>query len=93
MATDLCKGVYNQILLKKRLKMTKSSNKCQSFRITAKALKLLEVTLHFMYFSEKQFLFGVAYKILGRDKRKIRAKKEEYLIFPGFWNRIRPNSP
>ena len=45
MATDLFKGVFNQILLKKRLKMTKSSDACQSFRITAKALKLLGITL------------------------------------------------
>ena len=53
MATDLHKGVFSQILLKKRLKMTKSSNACQSFRITAKALKLLEIICSFMYFSEK----------------------------------------
>ena len=43
------KGVFDQ----KRLKMNKSSNTSQNFRITAKALKLLEVILHFIYFSEK----------------------------------------
>ena len=53
MATDLHKGVYSQILLKKRLKMTKSSDACQSFKITAKALKLLRIIFRFMYFSEK----------------------------------------
>ena len=37
------KGVLSQILLKKRLKMTKSSNACQSLRITAKDLKLLKM--------------------------------------------------
>ena len=51
MATDLRKGVLGQILLKKRLKMTKSSNACQSFRITAKALKLLGIICRLMYFS------------------------------------------
>ena len=53
MATDLSKGVFSQILLsKKRLKMTKSSA-CQSFRITAKDLKLLGIICRFMYFSKK----------------------------------------
>ena len=33
--------------------MTKSSHACQSFRIKAKAAKLLEIILRFMYFSEK----------------------------------------
>ena len=33
--------LFNQILLKKRLKMTKSSIACQSFRINVKALKPL----------------------------------------------------
>ena len=42
MATDLCEGVFNQILPRKRLKIAKSSNACQSFRINPKALKLLE---------------------------------------------------
>ena len=51
MATDLDKGVLTQILLKKRLKMTKSSNACQSFRIAAKSLKLLGIIRRFMYFS------------------------------------------
>ena len=37
---------------KKRLKITKSSNGCQSFRITTKTLKLLEIIFRFMYFSE-----------------------------------------
>ena len=32
MATDLCEGVLKQILLKKRLKMTKRSNACLNFR-------------------------------------------------------------
>ena len=53
MATDLGKGVFSQILLKKRLKMTKSSNTCQSFRITAKALKLSGIICRFMYVLEK----------------------------------------
>ena len=52
MATDFCEGVFNQILQKKRLKMTKSSNACQSFRITAKALKLSGIIVRFMYLSE-----------------------------------------
>ena len=53
MATDLRKGVFSQSLLKKRLKMTKSFNACQSFRITAKALKVFEIIRRFRYFSEK----------------------------------------
>ena len=52
MATDLREDVFSQILLKKRLKMTKHSNACQNFRITAKALKLLEIICRLMYFSE-----------------------------------------
>ena len=52
MAIDLRNGVFSQILLKKRLKMTKSSNACQSFRITAKALKLSGIICRFMHFSE-----------------------------------------
>ena len=47
------KGVFGQILLKKRLKMTKRFNACQSFRITTKALKLLGIVCRFMYFSRK----------------------------------------
>ena len=43
MATDVHKGVLSQILLKKRLKMTESSNACQSLKITAKDLKLLRM--------------------------------------------------
>ena len=43
MANDLRKGVLDQILQKKRLKITISSNGCQSFRITAKALNLFEI--------------------------------------------------
>ena len=38
MATDVHKGVLSQILLKKQLKMTESSNACQSLKITAKDL-------------------------------------------------------
>ena len=38
---------------KKRPKMTKGSNACQSFRITAKALKLSGIIISLMYFSEK----------------------------------------
>ena len=53
MATDLRRGVFSQILLIKRLKMTESSNGCRSFRIIAKALKLLEIICRFMYFSGK----------------------------------------
>ena len=52
MATDLHKGVLSQILLKND-KMTESSNACQSFKITGKALKLLGMICHFMYFSKK----------------------------------------
>ena len=44
MATDLCKSASNQILV---------NNYGQSFRITAKAFKLLGVILHFMYFFRK----------------------------------------
>ena len=51
MAADLCKGVFNKILLK-RLKMTKSSNACQSFRITAIALKLLGIILRLSTFGK-----------------------------------------
>ena len=50
MAANLCESVFNQILLKKTLKMIKSPNACQSFRITAKALKLLVTIIRFMYF-------------------------------------------
>ena len=50
MATDVCKGVFDQILLKKRLKMTKCSNTCQSFRITAKALS--NSSFHILYRKE-----------------------------------------
>ena len=50
MATDLHKGVFSQILLK----MTENDqNVCQSFKITAKALKLLGIIRRFMYFSGK----------------------------------------
>ena len=52
MATDLHKGVLSQILLQND-KMTESSNACQSFKITAKALKLVEMICRFMYFSKK----------------------------------------
>ena len=53
MATDLRKGVFSQILNKKTTEMTKSSNVCQSFRISAKALKLLGIICRFIYFLEK----------------------------------------
>ena len=49
MATDLHKGVLSQILLKND-KMTESSNFCQSFKITAKALKLLGMKSTFLSF-------------------------------------------
>ena len=52
MATDLHKGVLSQILIKND-KMTKSSNACQSFKVTAKALKHLGMICRFMYFSKK----------------------------------------
>ena len=45
--------VFSAKFWEKRLKMTKSSNTCQSFRITAKALKRFGVILHVTYFSEK----------------------------------------
>ena len=38
---------------KKQLKVTKSSNAIQNFRITAKVLKFLGVICRFMYFLEK----------------------------------------
>ena len=53
MATNLHKGVFSQIWPKKQLKMTKSSNACQSFKITTNALKLLGIVYRFMYSSEK----------------------------------------
>ena len=53
MATGLHRGVFSQILQKKRLEMSKSSNACQSFRITAKAFKLLGMICRFMYFLEE----------------------------------------
>ena len=64
--------------------MTKSSNACQSFRITAKALKVLGIIFRFMYLSKKKLIFGWDCQILGRDRWKIWAKMEKYLIFPGF---------
>ena len=64
--------------------MTISSNACQSFKITATALKLLGIICRFMYFSEKYFIFGWACQILGIDGWKIWAKKGKYLIFQGF---------
>ena len=45
MATDLRKGAFCQILVK----ITKSSNACQSFKITATALTLLGIICRFMY--------------------------------------------
>ena len=39
----------------------------------------------------KVILFGWACQILGRDRWKIWAKKEKYLIFSGFLKRICPN--
>ena len=53
MVTDLGKGVFSQIFLKKTTENYQSSNACQSFRITAKALKLLGIIHRFMYFLEK----------------------------------------
>ena len=52
MATDLHEVVLSQILLKND-KVTESSNACQSFQITIKALKLLGMICRCMYFSEK----------------------------------------
>ena len=40
METNLFEGVFKPNLLKKRLKMTKSSDTCQGFRITVEALKI-----------------------------------------------------
>ena len=48
MATDLCEGIFNKILIKKRMKMTKNSDSYQSFIMTAKALELLGIILRFM---------------------------------------------
>ena len=52
MATDLHKGVFSQIWLK-TTENDQKSNACQSFKITAKAFKLLGRICRFMYFSEK----------------------------------------
>ena len=57
MATDLHKGVLSQILLKND-KMTKSSTASQSFKITAKALTLLERICCFMYFPKSNIYLG-----------------------------------
>ena len=59
MATDSYIHIYIQLIhyqpnfANKGLKMTKSSNASQCFRITAKALKLSGIIIRFMYFSEK----------------------------------------
>ena len=54
MATDLHNGVLSQILLiKEQLKMTKTSNACESLKIAAKALKLFAIICRFRYFSRK----------------------------------------
>ena len=52
MATDLHKVFQAKFCLKND-KMTKSSDACQSFKITGKALKLLGIICHFMYFLKK----------------------------------------
>ena len=57
MATDLHKGVLSQILLKSD-KMTESSNACQSFKITSKALKLLGMICRCMYFRKSNLYLG-----------------------------------
>ena len=49
MTTDLHKGVLSQSLLK----MTESSNACQSFNITAKAFKLFGIICRVMYVLKK----------------------------------------
>ena len=53
MAIDLCKGSFQPNFAKKGLKMTKSSNVCQSFIITAEAFKILGIILRVMYISKK----------------------------------------
>ena len=64
--------------------MTKSSNACQSFRITAKALKLLRIILRFMYFQKSNLYLG------GRAGGKFGLKKRNISFFS---KGIRPNSP
>ena len=64
--------------------MTTSSNACQSFRITAIALKLLGIIFRFMYFSELYFIFEWACQILGRDRWKTWAKGRNISFFQGF---------
>ena len=58
MATDLCKYVFNQSLIKKRLKMAKSSGFCQCFRITVIVLKLLGINLCFRCTFSKSNLYA-----------------------------------
>ena len=53
MATDLCEGAFQPHFAKKRTENDQSSNACQSFRTTVKAVKLLAQILRFMYFSGK----------------------------------------
>ena len=54
MATDLHKGVsFEPNFAKKWLKMTKSSNACQSFKITAKACETFRIDLSFHVLFEK----------------------------------------
>ena len=61
MATDLCEGVFKQILLKKRLKMTKRSNACLNFRSETCKNKV-----SFSVFFGKIIMFGKACQILRR---------------------------
>ena len=42
--------------------------------------------------SQTKFIFGWARQILGRDRWKIWAKKEKYLIFPGLSKGTCPDS-
>ena len=72
--------------------MTKSSNACQSFRITAKSLKLLGIICRFMYFLEKQFIFGWACHTLERGRWKFGLKRG-ISYFPGLSKGIRSNGP
>ena len=61
MISDLCEG---QLCLK-------TTENDQSFRIKAKVVKLSGEVFHFMYLTEKNFIFGWACQILGRNRWNI----------------------
>ena len=73
--------------------MTKISNACQSFRITAKAFKRLGIIVSLMYFSEKIISIWVGFSDFREGQEENLGVKEKYLIFSGHLKGIRPNSP